>query len=91
MKNAVNTIEKTIRINNLEFHIKRIFPKHGYVSYEVQTTKGCKDHFFMILTDYSNFRIIQKTKVSEVVLSMENILSEVLHNIDSEQSDYQYE
>jgi hypothetical protein len=91
MKHANSLTNKTIRINDLEFRVQRIFPKHGYVSYEIQAVKGAKDNFFMILTDYSNFRIIQKTIISEEILRIEHILSHALLNIDSEQTDYQFE
>lgn len=91
MDSISSTKEKTIRINGWEFRVKRIFPKHGYISYEIKTTTGNKDHFFMIMVDYANFRIIQKTKISDEILSMEDHLSFALNNIDTEQTDYQYE
>jgi hypothetical protein len=91
MDSISSTNKKTIKINGWEFQVKRIFPKHGYLSYEIKSTTGGKDHFLMIMVEYNNFRIIQKTKISDEILSMEHHLSFALNNIDSEQTDYQYE
>jgi hypothetical protein len=82
---------KIISINDYKFLIRRIYPKHGYLSYEITTLNNNKDHFYMIRTDYSNFRIIQKSKIDEEIIRIETELSLALNNIDSDKTEYQTE
>lgn len=66
-------------INEIKLSAKQIFPKHGYITFEVKQSPDTRMTYFMSKI-HNDFAFIQKEIVPEYLIEIEKEISSQLRN-----------